>query len=79
MAEYFYARHAVPVDHLTHLSAEFPLSTAAREREGSPFPPGVSDAGYQKDRHAYEALVARSKVMLGIGFPYISPSVYTAL
>ena len=70
---------ATPREHLTELSGHFPLSTAARERDtDKPIPQGITAIGFQK-RDAYEALVAKSRVMLGIGFPPISPSVYTAL
>lgn len=69
---------AVPPEHLTKLSSRLPLLTAAKEKEGAPIPAGVQAVGFQ-ERDAYEELVAKSRVMLGIGFPPISPSIYTAL
>jgi hypothetical protein len=76
--DYFHMPKAVPPGHLTKLAAKFPLITAAKEKEGAPIPEGVIAIGFQM-RDAYEQLVAKSRVMLGIGFPPISPSIYTAL
>lgn len=56
------------------------LSTATDDNNKIPdeLPPGVQSVG-RVTRLEYEDLVAASKVMLGIGHPGISPSVYTAL
>lgn len=56
------------------------LSTATDDDNKVPdnLPPGVQSVG-RVSRLEYEDLVAGSKVMLGIGHPEISPSVYTAL
>lgn len=67
-----------PPEHLSRLSKEYPLITAAKSQEGKPIPEGITAIGFQ-GREEYETLVAKSRVMLGIGFPPISPSIYTAL
>lgn len=41
-------------------------------------PDGLDTLGKQT-REAYEEIVGNAKVLLGMGFPPISPSVYTAL
>lgn len=53
------------------------LSTAGIEVD-NPLPEGLTTLGHQS-REAYEGVVGGSKVLLGMGFPPISPSVYTAL
>jgi hypothetical protein len=43
-----------------------------------PLPAGIESHG-QVAREEFEVMVSESKVMLGIGRPLISPSVYSAL
>lgn len=64
----------------TDLSREpnFDLLSTADDEAGKPMPEGLSTLGRQS-REAYEDLVGSSKVLLGMGHPPISPSVYTAL
>lgn len=55
------------------------LSTAKIDPPANkPVPEGVEDIGFQT-RLQYEELVSSVKVLLGIGAPTISPSVYSAL
>lgn len=41
-------------------------------------PEGLETIG-QQTREAYEGIISSSKVLLGMGLPSMSPSVYTAL
>lgn len=59
-------------------SEPFTTISTADVEEGNPMPEGLPSIGRQT-REAYEDLVGSSKVMLGMGIPRISPSVYTAL
>jgi hypothetical protein len=43
-----------------------------------PLPDGVKSTGHVT-REEFEVMVSKSKLMLGIGRPLISPSVYSAL
>lgn len=52
--------------------------TTARAEEGSPIPEGLKRMGPMAREH-YELMLGSAKVLLGIGKPEISPSVYTAL
>jgi hypothetical protein len=52
--------------------------TTAKEEEGFPIPEGLKKMGLMA-RNDYELMVGSAKVLLGIGKPEISPSVYTAL
>lgn len=69
-----------PIHFWTDLAQEpnFTLLSTAEVEEGAPLPDGLNTLRKQT-REAYEALVGGSKVLLGMGFPPISPSVYTAL
>jgi len=64
----------------TELSAEpdFELLTTAKEDEGHSLPDGLTRLGGQT-REAYDELVGNVKAIVGMGFPIISPSAYTAL
>ena len=75
---YFDMNQKVPRQHLTDLAHRFPILSAATEEVGHPIPEGIKAIGKQ-EREEYEELVASVSVMLGIGFPPISPSVWTAL
>lgn len=80
-AAYFYYHWHSPPAFWTALSKDpsFKLiSTVADFEEGKPLPEGLTTVGKQT-REDYEALVGSVKVMLGIGQPMISPSVYSAL
>jgi hypothetical protein len=57
---------------------DFDILSVADIAEGKQMPDNVKSIGKQ-GRMAYEKLVGNSKVLLGIGFPAISPSVYSAL
>jgi hypothetical protein len=72
--------HVSPIEFWSDLSREpnFKLLSTAEVEEGEPLPEGLETLGKQT-REAYERLVGGSKVLLGMGFPPISPSVYTAL
>jgi hypothetical protein len=72
--------HVSPMKFWSDLSHEpnFNLLSTAEIEEGKPLPEGLETLGKQT-RVAYEELVGGSKVLLGMGFPPISPSVYTAL
>ena len=69
---------STPSQHLIDLAKHFHLITAAKQQPNYPIPARIEAIGFQ-ERAAYEALVASSRVMLGIGHPPISPSVYTSL
>lgn len=77
---YFYYSWHSPISFWTALSDDpsFRLISTADVEEGKPLPDGLSTIGGQT-REQYEALVGSAKVMLGIGQPMISPSVYSAL
>lgn len=62
----------------SNLSTEFNLVLTAQIEDGYPLPEGLTTLGPQT-RERYEVLVGESKVLLGMGQPMISPSVYTAL
>ncbi|RSH90383.1 hypothetical protein EHS25_000988 [Saitozyma podzolica] len=51
--------------------------TTAEAEEGFPIPEGLKKMGLMT-RSNYEAMIGSAKVLLGIGKPEISPSVYTA-
>ncbi|KAI9638396.1 uncharacterized protein MKK02DRAFT_10347, partial [Dioszegia hungarica] len=79
-SSYFHLPHMPPKHFWTDLSREpnFDLLSTADDEAGKPMPEGLSTLGRQS-REAYEDLVGSSKVLLGMGHPPISPSVYTAL
>lgn len=52
--------------------------TTAEAEEGFPIPEGLKEMGFMT-RNNYELMIGSAKVLLGIGKPEISPSVYTAL
>jgi alpha-1,3(6)-mannosylglycoprotein beta-1,6-N-acetyl-glucosaminyltransferase len=52
--------------------------TTAEDEPGYPIPDGLVRMG-KMPRKEYESMVGHAKVLLGIGKPEISPSVYTAL
>lgn len=56
----------------------FDLVTTARTEEGHPLPDGLTTLGPQSQA-AYSRLLSQSKVLLGVGQPKLSPSVYAAL
>ncbi|WVR05095.1 hypothetical protein IAU60_002107 [Kwoniella sp. DSM 27419] len=64
----------------TNISRDHPydLLVTARVEKGHPLPDGLETMGFMK-RPEYEALVGDVKVMVGMGKPAISPSVYVAL
>ncbi|RXK38323.1 hypothetical protein M231_04365 [Tremella mesenterica] len=77
----YFDRHYIPQRSFwTALAAEpdFEIISTAEVEEGHPMPDGLETLGPQS-REAYEALVGNAKVLLGMGAPYVSPSVYTAL
>lgn len=80
LADYFYYPWHSPVSFWTELSSDpaFKLVSTAKIENGKALPAGLTSIGGQS-REAYEALVGSAKVMLGIGQPMISPSIYTAL
>jgi len=58
---------------------EFDVYTTAEvDESGKPIPEGLTQLG-KLGRVEYEDLVGSVKAMVGVGFPSISPSVYTAL
>ena len=59
-------------------STEYNLILTAKIEDGFPLPEGLTTLGPQS-RDRYEELVGEVKVLLGMGQPMISPSVYTAL
>jgi hypothetical protein len=69
-----------PKSFWTELSTDpdFELLTTAKEEEGEALPDGLTKLGPQS-REAYDELVGNVKVIVGMGFPVISPSAYTAL
>lgn len=78
---YFHmSNYVTPIEFLSDLShqSNFNLLSTAKLEDGKPMPEGLETLGVQP-RESYEALVGSSKVLLGIGFPPISPSVYSAL
>jgi len=77
---YFDYHHVPPRSYWTELSKdpEFQLILTVNEEDGHPLPEGLTTIGGQS-REDYEKLVGSVKVMLGMGAPNISPSVYTAL
>ncbi|KAK8869891.1 hypothetical protein IAR55_000459 [Kwoniella newhampshirensis] len=77
---YFYYHYVSPPEFWTNLSRmpDFDLLLTANEEEGKRLPEGLVSMGRQT-REDYEALVGSVKVMVGMGAPPISPSVYTAL
>lgn len=75
---YFAFPHVIDAPLLTNLSSRFNVISAATVEDGHPAPEGVTMIGRQT-REGYEALVGRVRVMLGVGHPPISPSVWTAL
>lgn len=58
--------------------ASFDVVTTAQSVEGQPVPAGLKSLGRQS-RPAYDELLSSVKAVIGIGFPYISPTVYSAL
>jgi hypothetical protein len=56
----------------------FDLLSTCDIEDGYPLPDGLDTIGLQS-REAYEELVGSVKVMLGMGAPMISPSVYSSL
>lgn len=58
--------------------APFDVITTAQPVEGQPVPAGLKSLGRQT-RPAYDELLSSVKAVIGIGFPYISPTVYSAL
>lgn len=58
--------------------SDFEILSVADVVDGKEMPDTIKSIGKQ-GRMAYEKLVGNSKVLLGIGFPAISPSVYSAL
>lgn len=69
-----------PPEFFTNLSrsTEFDMVLTAKIEDGYPLPEGLTTLGPQT-RERYEEIVGESKVLLGMGQPMISPSVYTAL
>jgi hypothetical protein len=77
----YFDYHFVPPKHFwTDLSKDpaFNLILTVTEEDGHPLPEGLTTIGTQS-RAGYEELVASVKVMLGMGAPAISPSVYSSL
>ena len=56
----------------------YDLVLTATVEEGHALPPGLNTRGKQT-REQYEELVGDVRAMVGLGAPFISPSVYTAL
>jgi hypothetical protein len=56
----------------------FDLLSTCDIEDGYPLPEGLDTMGLQS-REDYEELVGSVKVMLGMGAPLISPSVYSSL
>ena len=78
-AAFFHDGRAPPEDSWTTLTnGEFDFVSVAQVEEGKDIPEGITNLGFQT-REDYNELVGSSKALLGIGFPAISPSVYTAL
>lgn len=88
LAEYFYdQRKAPPVELWSTFEQQTglePISVAVDRQDGDKgwlgykLPPGVTSVP-KMTRDEFERQVGMSKVMLGIGRPFISPSVYTSL
>jgi hypothetical protein len=57
---------------------DFKLLSVANITKNMSMPDGVETIGIQT-RIAYEHLISTVKVLLGMGFPAISPSVWSAL
>lgn len=78
--DYFDWVFAPPRQYFSDLASQpdLQLLSAANEHDGHTLPPGVISLG-QQSRADYERLTGSVKAMLGIGGPFISPSVYTAL
>ena len=88
LAEYFYDKRKAPpesvwVDFQQKTGLE-PVSVATDRKDGTrgwlnyTVPQGVTPIA-PLSRDQFEIEVGKSKVMLGIGRPYISPSIYTSL
>lgn len=79
-ADYFYMNNAPPSTYWAALAdqPDFEVLSVADVIDDKQLPDHVRSIGKQ-NRMAYEELVGKSKVLLGIGFPAISPSVYSAL
>jgi hypothetical protein len=88
LAEYFYDKRKAPPDsvwkNLQQVTGLEAVSVATDRQDGArgwlnyTVPPGVT-LMTPLSRAQFEIEVGKSKVMLGIGRPYISPSVYTSL
>lgn len=84
--DYFYNRNSVPPEYWPHLKPDTGLSALSVAQDdhrdagevGLPIPEGVNTIG-RVSKEMFEEVVGKSKVMLGIGRPLISPSVYSAL
>ncbi|KAK4683567.1 hypothetical protein P7C73_g6676, partial [Tremellales sp. Uapishka_1] len=80
-SSYFHRHYVSPPSFWTSLARlrTFSLLTTAEiDSTDKPLPAGLEALG-QQSRTEYEALVGNVQAMVGIGAPYISPSVYTAL
>lgn len=88
LAEYFYDERKAPSMSVWHNFQEEtslePVSVGTDREDGArgwlnfTLPDGVTRIG-PFNREEFEVEVGKSKVMVGIGRPYISPSVYTSL
>lgn len=84
--DYFWYRSSVPTEFWPRLEAETGLTAMSvaiddvRQpgEKDLPVPEGVTSIGHVS-KSTFERVVGESRVMLGIGRPLISPSVYSAL
>lgn len=78
-SSFFHDGRAPPEDSWATLAnGDFDFVSVAQVEEGKDIPEGITNLGFQT-REDYNELVGSSKALLGIGWPAISPSVYTAL